>query len=87
MKNKKKIIYLVALLLISTVLFVGCKDNKKPEDQNVDYSQYSFVDTSWTRDAEHDTETIRFGEDGSFVSHFISPGFVNRQFEHLGGFI
>lgn len=28
---------------------------------------------SWTRNAEHDTETIRFGEDGSF-SYFCSCG-------------
>ena len=62
----KKIICLIALLLITTTLFVGCSDNKKPENQNVNYSQYSFVNISWTRDAEHDTETIRFGEDGSF---------------------
>ena len=62
----KKCIYLIALLLISTILFVGCSDNKKPENQSVDYSQYSFVNTSWTRDAEHDTETIRFGKDGKF---------------------
>mgnify|MGYP002513063258 FL=1 len=63
---KNKIICLIALLLITTMLFAGCSDNKKPENQNVDYSQYSFVNTSWTRDAEHDTETIRFGDDGSF---------------------
>ena len=63
----KKCIYLIALLLISTILVVGCSDNKKTEEQTVDYSQYSFVNVSWTRDAEHDTETIRFGEDGSFT--------------------
>ena len=67
MKNKKKTIYLIALLLITTTLFVGCSDNMKPENQNVDYSQYSFVNTSWTRDAEHDIETIRFGADGKFM--------------------
>ena len=55
------------------MLFAGCSDNKKPENQNVDYSQYSFVNTSWTRDAEHDTETIRFGEDGSF-SYYCGCG-------------
>ena len=69
----KKCIYLIALLLISTILFVGCSDNKKPENQSVDYSKYSFVNTSWTRDAEHDTETIRFGEDGSF-SYYCGCG-------------
>ena len=42
------------------MLFAGCSDNKKPENQNVDYSQYSFVNTSWTRDAEHDIETPCF---------------------------
>ena len=69
----KKCIYLIALLLISTILFVGCSDNKKTEDQSVDYSKYSFVNTSWTRDAEHDTETIRFGEDGRF-SYYCGCG-------------
>ena len=63
----KKIIYLIALLLIITLFFVGCGDNNKTEVQNVDYSKYPFVNTSWTRDAEHDIETIRFGEDGSFT--------------------
>ena len=38
MKNKKKTIYLIALLLITTMLFAGCSDNKKPENQNVDYA-------------------------------------------------
>ena len=64
---KNKIICLIALLLITTIVFACCSDNKKPENQNVDYSQYSFVDTSWTREAEHDTETIRFGADGQFT--------------------
>lgn len=45
-------------------------DNSEPvvttEASNVDSGEYSFFNTSWTRDAEHDTETIRFGEDGSF---------------------
>ena len=62
----KKFVCLMALLLISAVLFVGCGDNKKIENQSGDYSNYSFVNISWTRDAEHDTETIRFGDDGSF---------------------
>ena len=63
----KKFVYLIALFLITTIIFIGCSDNMKVEEQNVDYSQYSFVNTSWTRDAEHDTETIRFGKDGHFV--------------------
>ena len=77
MKNKKKTIYLIALLLITTMLFAGCSDNKKPENQNVDYSQYSFVNTSWTRDAEHDIETIRFGADGKFTYYCACGNPVN----------
>ena len=62
----KKYLSLIILVLVFAILFVGCSGSKKTEDQNVDYSEYPFVNTSWTRDAEHDTETIRFGEDGSF---------------------
>ena len=35
------------------MLFVGCGDNKKIEETSVDYSEYPFVNISWTRDAEH----------------------------------
>ena len=69
----KRFIYLIALLLISTILFVGCKGNINTEDQSVDYSKYSFVNTSWTRDAEQDIETIRFGSDGHFT-YYCSCG-------------
>ena len=74
---KNKIICLIALLLITTMLFAGCSDNKKPENQNVDYSQYSFVNTSWTRDAEHDIETLRFGADGKFTYYCACGNPVN----------
>ena len=60
----KKYISLFSLVLLCIILFVGCAKNDKTD--NVDYSQYSFVNISWTRDAENDTETIRFGDDGSF---------------------
>ena len=63
----KKCFSLITMLLMCTILFVGCAGNKKTEDSSVDYSKYSFVNTSWTRDAEHDTETIRFGADGHFT--------------------
>lgn len=69
----KKYLSLVALVFVCAILFVGCSENKKTEDSSVDYSKYSFVNTSWTRDAEHDTETIRFGEDGSF-SYYCGCG-------------
>ena len=81
MKNKKKIIYVIALLLITTILFVGCSENGKTGSEiateNVDYSQYSFVNTSWTRDAEHDIETLRFGADGKFTYYCACGNPVN----------
>ena len=63
----KKYISLTALILICAILLVGCGKKKEPEETKVDYSEYPFVDVSWTRGAEHDTETIRFGKDGHFV--------------------
>ena len=62
----KKYLSWVTLVFICTILFVGCAKKEKTDNLNVDYSQYSFVNTSWTRNAENDIETIRFGEDGSY---------------------
>ena len=56
----KKYISLFAFALVCAMLFVACAK------KSIDYSEYSFVNVSWTRDGEDDTETIRFGEDGSF---------------------
>ena len=72
----KKLFYSVLVLLISAILFVGCNGNKK-ESQKVDYSEYPFTDISWTRDAEHDIETIRFGGDGGFVYYCACGNPVN----------
>ena len=55
----KKII--IALLL--GIFLTGCSEKKVEE---IDYSEYSFTNVSWTRDTEHDIETIRFNSDGSF---------------------
>ena len=63
----KKRLTLIVMVLVCAIFFVGCSESKKKEASGVDYSKYSFVNTSWTRDAEHDTETIRFNKDGSFV--------------------
>ena len=63
----RKLFCLMALVLACTVLFVGCGEEKKEADTKIDYSKYPFVNISWTRDAEHDTETIRFGADGKFT--------------------
>ena len=71
----KKYISLFSLVLLCIILFVGCA--KKEKTDNVDYSKYSFVNTSWTRDAEQDIETIRFGEDGSFSYYCACGNSVN----------
>lgn len=55
---------LLSLLVISLCFgMTGCKEKKK---EKIDYSEYSFTNVWWTRDAEHDTETIRFSSDGFF---------------------
>ena len=46
-------------------------------DKTVNYSKYPFTDISWTRKAEHDIETIRFGSDGSFVYYCACGNPVN----------
>ena len=43
----------------------------------VNYSEYSFTDILWTRKAQHDVETIRFGSDGSFVYYCACGNPVN----------
>ena len=73
----KKCLSLITLILVCATLFVGCSDNKNKENASVNYSQYSFVNISWTRDAEHDTETIRFGADGSFTYYCACGNSVN----------
>ena len=62
----KRYVSLLILVFLCTTLFVGCTKNENTYNSSVDQSNYSFVDISWTREAAHDIETIRFGEDGSF---------------------
>ena len=70
----KKYLSLFITALMCVMLFVGCtgKDNS-----GVDYSEYPFVNTSCTRDAEQDIETIRFGADGSFSYYCACGNSVN----------
>ena len=65
------------LVLMAALLFLlwGCARNNTGE--TVDYSEYSFTDTVWTRKAEHDIESIRFGSDGSFVYYCACGNPVN----------
>ena len=58
----------VIILLLSSIFMYGCEKEK-----TVNYSEYSFTDVSWTRDAEHDIETIRFNSNGGFV-YYCSCG-------------
>ena len=46
------LVTLVILVMVCAMLFIGCT-------KAVNYSQYSFTDTAWTRDAEQDIETIQ----------------------------
>lgn len=50
------------------VAFTGCgkDESKETEKDKVDYSKYSFAGVRWSRETEHDVETIRFNTDGSF---------------------
>lgn len=61
---KKIITIVLAMIMMCSVLFVGC--NKAEEGESKDYSEFPFTGKAWTREGEHDLETIRFGADGSF---------------------
>lgn len=69
----KKYISLLVLVLLCLTLMAGCNAKDETSKAAVDYSGYPFVNISWTRDAENDVETIRFGEDGSF-SYYCDCG-------------
>lgn len=73
----KKYVFLLISILLCVTLFVGCNEKDNTSDLAVDYSKYSFVGVSWTRDAENDIETIRFGADGSFTYYCACGNSVN----------
>lgn len=64
MKNKTAG-FLLGVTLCAASL-TGCQVFGEFGKETVDYSTYAFTEGSWTREAEHDTETIRFGADGTF---------------------
>ena len=73
---KKIKIKLLLLLTVALLLSLsGCTKNNI--DKTIDYSKYQFTDISWTRKAEHDIETIRFGSDGSFAYYCACGNPVN----------
>ena len=60
------------ILMFLVLLLTGCGDSKE-NTQKKDYSEYSFTDVSWTRDAGNDIETIVFKSDGKFA-YYCSCG-------------
>lgn len=58
---KKTILYIIMFCLLIT----GCSNKDDKNEKPKDYSNYPFIGV-WTREAEADTETIRFLEDGFF---------------------
>ena len=70
-------ILMITVIVTIFVLLIGCRDSDNTKI--IDYSQYSFTDTLWTRKAEHDIETIRFGSDGSFVYYCACGNPVNAS--------
>lgn len=73
----KKIKVTLLLMLTATLLILGLGCSRNDIGESVNYSEYSFTDTSWTRKAENDIETIRFGSDGSFVYYCACGNSVN----------
>ena len=67
MHEKKKLNFLPLISIMVCILFLtAC------EKEPVSYD-YDFVNITWTRDAENDTEFIRFSDDGSF-SYYCACG-------------
>ena len=66
----------VIILMLFGLFLTGCVD-EKTKIQEKDYSEYLFTDVSWTRDTEHDIETLRFNSDGRFTYYCACGNPVN----------
>ena len=64
----------IIIVLLVMIFLVGCSKNK---DKKIDYSEYLFTDVSWTRETEHDIETLRFNSDGRFTYYCACGNPVN----------
>ena len=73
----KKYISLLLTVLVCCMLFVGCDAKEETPTQTTKKTIYEFMDVSWTRDAENDVETIRFGSDGHFTYYCACGNPVN----------
>lgn len=63
----KRSIIMFFSILLCCLLFVGCTNKNETDNES------SFMDISWTRDAENDIETIRFSSEGDFT-YYCSCG-------------
>ena len=68
----KNTIFAIMLCGVMVLSLLGC-DSTKEKNNEKDYSNYSFTDVSWTRDAENDVETIVFKSNGRFT-YYCSCG-------------
>jgi outer membrane biogenesis lipoprotein LolB len=66
----------IIILLSITLLLSGCGEEKE-KTQEKNYSNQSFTDISWKRNAENDEETIIFKADGSFTYYCACGNPVN----------
>ena len=61
----KKLSCLLVLLCAGAMVLAGCK--AEPNKESADNSTYDFMDVKWTREAECDTESLRFLANGEFT--------------------
>jgi uncharacterized lipoprotein YehR (DUF1307 family) len=73
----KKYISLLIVVLACSMLFAGCNAKEETPTQTTEKIVYAFMDVAWTRDAENDIETIRFGSDGHFTYYCACGNPVN----------
>ena len=60
--------------MLSALVLTGCEEKEKEtKPEKIDYSEYLFASTSWTRDSGNDIETLRLKPDGTFT-YYCSCG-------------
>ena len=65
---------IIACLMLSALVLTGCEEKvKETKPEKIDYSEYLFASTSWTRDSGNDIETLRLKPDGTFT-YYCSCG-------------
>ena len=72
----KKTIFAIILCGATVLSLTGCGSIKEKNEEK-DYSNHSFTDVSWTRDAENDVETIVFKSNGRFAYYCSCGNSVN----------